>query len=279
MKGVVTNVYGPFQPSQKATFLEEIRHTKEWVGREHWIIGGDFNLIRSLEEKKGGVRSLSNISASFNSLEDKNRIFEGGSYFYNSTGLYLTFSKERFNPDKVDLSVAQVWLRLYSLMEILRAVGSNHWPICLEWGRLGEFVKRPFRFEKFWLQHPDFQRLVKEWWVGFQGVEGSCMYVFQQNLKHINECLKKWNRESFGHITLEKRKLEQQLEDIQTKTMKEGYSEEEKHVEKTIMQELMQREKQEEILWQQKSRKLWLREGDMNTSLFHKPTIQYRQQN
>lgn len=105
------------------------------------------------------------------------------------------------------------------------------------------------------------------------------MYVFQQNLKHINECLKKWNRESFGHITLEKRKLEQQLEDIQTKTMKEGYSEEEKHVEKTIMQELMQREKQEEILWQQKSRKLWLREGDMNTSFFHKPTIQYRQQN
>ena len=137
MKGVVTNVYGPFQPSQKATFLEEIRHTKEWVGREHWIIGGDFNLIRSLEEKKGGVRSLSNISASFNSLEDKNRIFEGGSYFYNSTGLYLTFSKERFNPDKVDLSVAQVWLRLYSLpcelwrREILADIGNT----------LGVFIK------------------------------------------------------------------------------------------------------------------------------------------
>ena len=68
VKGVVSNVYGPFQPSQKASFLEEIRHTKEWIGQEHWIIGGDFNLIRSLEEKKGGVRALSNITASFNKL-------------------------------------------------------------------------------------------------------------------------------------------------------------------------------------------------------------------
>ena len=61
--------------------------------------------------------------------------------------------------------------------------------------------------------------------------------------------------------------------------MEEGYSEEEKIVEKTLMQELMQREKYEEILWQQKSQKLWLREGDMNTSFFHKSTIQNRQKN
>ena len=61
--------------------------------------------------------------------------------------------------------------------------------------------------------------------------------------------------------------------------MKEGYSEEDTNAEKTIMQDLMQREKQEEILWQQKSCKLWLREGDRNTSFFHKSTIQHRQHN
>lgn len=61
--------------------------------------------------------------------------------------------------------------------------------------------------------------------------------------KYIKECLKKWNIESFDHITQEKRKLEQQLEDIQTKTNRECYSKEEKNVKKTIMQELMQRKK------------------------------------
>ena len=59
----------------------------------------------------------------------------------------------------------------------------------------------------------------------------------------MKECLKTWNRESFDNITLKKHKLEQQLEDLQTRTMKEGYSEEEKNAKKTIMQELMQREK------------------------------------
>jgi hypothetical protein len=61
--------------------------------------------------------------------------------------------------------------------------------------------------------------------------------------------------------------------------MMEGYTKEEINAKKEIMQELMQREKQEEILWQQKSRKLWLREGDRNTSFFHKSTIQHRKHN
>ena len=76
------------------------------------------------------------------------------------------------------------------------------------------------------------------------------MFVFQQKLKYIKECLKQSNRESFGNITQEKCKLEQQLEAIQSKTMTEGYSKDDKNAEKVIIQELMQREKQEEILWQ-----------------------------
>lgn len=65
------------------------------------------------------------------------------------------------------------------------------------------------------------------------------MFVFQQKLKHIKECVKKWNRESFGNITQEKRRLDKQLEEIQNKTMKEGYTEEVTNVRKVIMQELM----------------------------------------
>lgn len=71
VNGVITNVYGPFQLTQKPTVLEELQSLREWVGKEHWIIGGDFNLIRSLEEKKGGIRTLSNISASFNKMIDE----------------------------------------------------------------------------------------------------------------------------------------------------------------------------------------------------------------
>lgn len=62
---------------------------------------------------------------------------------------------------------------------VLPTVGFDHWPICLEWGQLGEFVKHPFWFEKFWFQHLDFHRLMKEWWERFPTIEGSCMFMFQ----------------------------------------------------------------------------------------------------
>ena len=69
MRGVMTNVYGTFQTNHKVTFLEEIHSIQEWVGTDIWVIGGDFNIIKSLEEKKvGAVRSLSNASSTFNKL-------------------------------------------------------------------------------------------------------------------------------------------------------------------------------------------------------------------
>ena len=70
-------------------------------------------------------------------MEDKHRFFEGGLYFYISAGLYLTFWQECFSLDKADLSIASVWLRLYSLPcelwrpKILEDIGNA----------LGRFVK------------------------------------------------------------------------------------------------------------------------------------------
>jgi len=37
-------------------------------------------------------------------LEDRNRIFEGGPYFYNSVGIFLHFWTENFNPKKEDFT-------------------------------------------------------------------------------------------------------------------------------------------------------------------------------
>ena len=74
-------------------------------------------------------------------------------------------------------------------------------------------------------------------------------------------------------------RLEQQIEEIKTQAMREGYTEDRKIQEQTLIQEFMKREQQEEILWKQKSRKLWLREGDRNMSFFHKSIVQHRQQN
>ena len=68
------------------------------------------------------------------------------------------------------------------------------------------------------------------------------MFVFQQKLKYIKECVKKWNKESFGNIMQEKTRLEQQIEMIKTKAMSEGYIEEMKLAKQSLLQDLIKRE-------------------------------------
>ena len=53
--GFITSVYGLNIPQEKTQFLEEIYYTSTLVGKDYWIIGGDFNMITLLREKKGGL--------------------------------------------------------------------------------------------------------------------------------------------------------------------------------------------------------------------------------
>ena len=73
----------------------------------------------------------------FFNIEYRDRVLMGGPYFFYYVGLFLMLWNERFNLDTEDLSIAPVWIKLYSLpceyweVEILEAIGNS----------LGKFVK------------------------------------------------------------------------------------------------------------------------------------------
>ena len=54
IQGIWTNVYDPHTSPHKESFIDSIKKLIQRVGGRHWILGGDFNMITSLEENKGG---------------------------------------------------------------------------------------------------------------------------------------------------------------------------------------------------------------------------------
>ena len=73
----------------------------------------------------------------FANIEDKDRVFEGGPYFYAAEGLYMQPWMMNFMPEQETFTSVPVWVRLYSLpldywqIDSLTALGN----------KLGRYVK------------------------------------------------------------------------------------------------------------------------------------------
>lgn len=62
---LVTNVYGPQRLDDKIRFIDSLVDLRVRHEGIPWVLGGDFNMIRSLLEKKGGTRTLNKYSLAF----------------------------------------------------------------------------------------------------------------------------------------------------------------------------------------------------------------------
>ena len=123
----MTNVYGPPQ------FLESLGMLKLALGGKTCILGGDFNLVRNLDKKKGGIRKLNPISEYFNEVIANLELVDvrttNGTFTWNNkrTGdrgitchLYWYFVFESIMMAGGELSAV-----------VVPSVGSDHWPLDL----------------------------------------------------------------------------------------------------------------------------------------------------
>eukprot|EP00253_Pinus_taeda_P021345 PITA_21345 len=138
-----------------------------------WIIGGNFNLITKLEEKRGGCAKLDLGNGHFKEFIQNNLLIDiqlcNGMHTWRNrrAGRHQIASKL----DRYLISDNTVHLGGDISASILPFAGSDHWPISLQWQRPGNSIRHPFRFEAFWLTHPTFKDFIKSTWNNFPAPE------------------------------------------------------------------------------------------------------------
>ena len=55
---LLTGVYGPHILEERRVFLQNLAKLRSIYPDDLWMVGGDFNIITSLAEKRGGMRRM-----------------------------------------------------------------------------------------------------------------------------------------------------------------------------------------------------------------------------
>ncbi len=238
--GHLSNVYFPQNLQQKLELLDTLTVLNSNRQFPLWIGGGDFNIIMALQEKNDARSKLEGDNIGFKEFIQSNQLMD----IQTSNGIYTWTNKRSGTQhiasrlDRFLISDNAIHLGGDFHASIMPQGGSHHWPIMLQWSRLGTKCNRPFRFEAFWFSNPNFKAVVSEAWKSFIPLEGAKMFQFQQKLKNLKQVLKVWNRTQFGNIFENKKKLEQQMCSLQQTIILEGRTEEHAHQEQILWTEI-----------------------------------------
>ncbi|WVZ76358.1 hypothetical protein U9M48_024338 [Paspalum notatum var. saurae] len=196
-------------------------------------------------------------------------------------GRKFTWSNERAAPTLVRLDrffCCLDWEEIFSdsLLQSSASVVSDHCPLLL-----GLKVKLPgkrrFHFESFWPKLPGFLEAVEQNWNA--PVSATCpVEKFFIKLQRLSKGLQKWSQRKVGNIKIQLNMAKEVLHQLEIARDRHGLSDGEEWLRKKLKMHCLGLASLERTIAQQRSRILYIREGDSNTSFFHQHA-RYRKKN
>ncbi|KAM1951519.1 hypothetical protein ACFX15_006123 [Malus domestica] len=266
-----TGVYGTSYRTEKVEFWGGMIH-KFAPDNIPWICGGDFNEFLWDHEKSGSAEVRYNRTRYLEEFMSKLEVFDLG---FN--GPKFTWRGKR-NGQLVEARldrglVNESWQTLWPNSRVTNGttLGSDHSPVIVQCEpRIGK-RKRIFRFEAHWANDTDCKEIVKNAWDKVR--VGNSVERWNLKINETRSNLSKWSRDKFGQRSRQIQKLMDHLGQLQLNWRGNSHEIEE------LTKKVDRLWRQEESVWQQKSRVQWLKDGDANTKFFHQSTIQRRRRN
>lgn len=229
------------------------------------LCSGDWNVIRSPEEKLGGGRLMADMK-SFSDWINSNSLLD-----LRLNGASFTWPNNRGPPSMARLDrflFSGEWVELYSYACQTGLPKPTSDPICLDsnndrWG------PSPFRFEMSWMQQEKFPALVSQWWKEFR-VVGWAGFGLTMKLKTLKMKIKEWVRDHYGSVEAVESIILQEIQVLDRKEEAGFLNEDDRMCRQNRKSLLLRNSREEEVRWKQRSRSRWLQEGYKKAQFFHK---------
>lgn len=186
---ILTSVYGPCDPEGKAAFMEWFENIN-MPNEINWLVVGDFNLIRKPEDRNR-LGSSPREMLLFN-----NAISTLGLVEIPLHGRKYTWTNKQQPPllERLDwFFSSQSWTLSYPLTiaHSLIMETSDRWPCVVEM-KTSIPKGRIFRFENYWLSHPDFLTIVSDSW-SIPTSQQDPTKILTARFKALRSSLKSWH--------------------------------------------------------------------------------------